>query len=822
MPLNSNNYFSQNETGVFSKTPSENLNSSNSVYSEKKSDDSSSNNDDFTNNSDNKQPTPEDGPSGPRQGGIPIVVVLLLLALLIFLMPTSWSGGQEGIVSYGLFVEQLKLDNVSKVKIVGTKIAGEFKTEPINPEYIAYCEKEGITPPVQKTTKTSPASNVEQTQTEVKKNPASAPDAAIPQDKPALENPIPEPSKEVNVKDALPVEKTNPTVLPKTREESKSDSAKAQETKPSDNTNATNKNKSAKPVKRGFFLRVPPEKLPKKFYCTAPLFSLQDESFNQLLTEKLGENYEASEPADYSNYLALLSIFVTIGLFVLIWVMMRRSRDQMGGGFMSGFSRSPAKRFEPTPGRTTFKDVAGLEGVKKELEEIVEYLKNPAKFARLGARIPKGVLLNGPPGTGKTLLARAVAGEAGVPFFSINGSEFIQMFVGVGASRVRDLFGTAKEQAPAILFIDEIDAVGRLRGTGVGGGHDEREQTLNQILSEMDGFAPNESVIVMAATNRPDVLDPALLRPGRFDRHITVDRPTAKGRMEMFQVHTKDVPLASDVDLQRLAASTIGLTGADIRNIVNEAALWATRQDKDAVDMKDFEYAKDKIIMGAKREEILNEKERRMTAFHEAGHALIAWMTPGSERVNKVTIVPRGFALGVTQLVPDEDRLSISESQIRDRLAFIMGGRAAEKVVFGEVTAGAENDIKQSTSLAKRMVTSWGMSQRIGPTAFHASEEHPFLGKEISTSSREFSEHTAQIIDEEIMQILQTAANYAEQMLQTHRNKLDALAEALLIKEELVETEIESILGIPAYRQGKNDDDSNAVSEEKQEIAKNS
>ena len=385
--------------------------------------------------------------------------------------------------------------------------------------------------------------------------------------------------------------------------------------------------------------------------------------------------------------------------------------------------------------------MAGLEGVKHDLEEVVEFLKNPEKFQRLGGRVPKGILLMGPPGTGKTLLARAVAGEAGVPFFSISGSEFIQMFVGVGASRVRDMFKTAKEASPCILFIDEIDAVGRVRGAGLGGGHDEREQTLNQILSEMDGFSQTESVIVLAATNRPDVLDPALLRPGRFDRHITVDRPNHKGRLAIFKVHVREVPLADDVDLDRLASGTVGLTGADIRNLVNEAALWATRKGKDKVDMNDFEHARDRVLMGPKREEVLSGKEKRMTAIHESGHALLAWIVPGADRVHKVTIIPRGRSLGVTQLVPEEDRLNISESELHGRLCFMLGGRAAEKLIFDEYSAGAENDLMQATRLARRMVTAWGMSERLGPVAYRTSEEHPFLGKEIH-EQREFSEHS--------------------------------------------------------------------------------
>jgi cell division protease FtsH len=508
-----------------------------------------------------------------------------------------------------------------------------------------------------------------------------------------------------------------------------------------------------------------------------------------------GVKIKAERPTDNTPLVLFVYLFIPMLLLAGFWLMFRRARDQfMGGGILSGFSKSPAKRYEQSKKPITFADVAGLEGVKHDLQEVVEFLKSPAKFQRLGGRVPKGVLLMGPPGTGKTLLARAVAGEAGVPFFSISGSEFIQMFVGVGASRVRDMFKTAKEASPSILFIDEIDAVGRIRGAGLGGGHDEREQTLNQILSEMDGFSPNESVIVLAATNRPDVLDPALLRPGRFDRHITVDRPNHKGRAAIFKVHVRDVPLADNVDIERLASGSVGLTGADIRNLVNEAALWATRQGKDKVDMDDFEHARDKVIMGAKREEVLLGKEKEETAYHESGHTLLAWLVPGADRVHKVTIIPRGRALGVTQLVPEEDRLSINEDELHARLVFIMGGRAAEKLVFNQYSAGAENDLTQATKLARRMVTAWGMSERLGPVAYRTSEEHPFLGKEFH-EQREFSEHTARLIDEEVAGILHAAAARASELLAQHRDKLDTLSKALCEQEVLDEHEIEALIG---------------------------
>jgi cell division protease FtsH len=466
----------------------------------------------------------------------------------------------------------------------------------------------------------------------------------------------------------------------------------------------------------------------------------------------------------------------------------------MGGGFLTGFSKSPAKRYEASKQPITFKDVAGLEGVKADLLEIVEFLKSPQKFQKLGGHIPKGVLLNGPPGTGKTLLARAVAGEAGVPFYSVNGSEFIQMFVGVGASRVRDLFKTAKENSPCIVFIDEIDAVGRQRGAGLGGGHDEREQTLNQILGEMDGFSQSEAVIVLAATNRPDVLDPALLRPGRFDRHITVGRPTLKGRIEIFKVHVRDVPLADDVDLERLAAATIGLTGADIRNIVNEAALWAARQNKSRVDRSDFDTARDKVLMGAKREEVLQPKEKEKTAYHEAGHTLAAWFSPGAHRVHKVTIIPRGRSLGATHTMPNEERLNMSERELRDQLIVMLGGRAAEQLVYQETTVGAENDLERATSLARHMVTHWGMSERLGPVSYKMSDEDPFLGRELHRQ-RAFSENTMELIDEEVSKLLRGADQQAIALLNQRRELLEALTRALVRDEELDERAIAAILG---------------------------
>jgi cell division protease FtsH len=519
------------------------------------------------------------------------------------------------------------------------------------------------------------------------------------------------------------------------------------------------------------------------------------EGFDRLLQEHPDIRTESRTPTDGTGFLMALYLLVPLMLMAFFWMQLRRARDPLGNtGFLGGFSKSPAKRYAADGKPVTFADVAGLEQVKADLQEIVEFLKDPQKFQRLGGRVPKGVLLMGPPGTGKTLLARAVAGEAGVPFFSISGSEFIQMFVGVGASRVRDMFKTAKDAAPAILFIDEIDAVGRVRGAGLGGGHDEREQTLNQILSEMDGFSPSESVIVLAATNRPDVLDPALLRPGRFDRHVTVDRPNQKARLALFKVHTRNVPLAPDVDMERLASGTVGLTGADIRNLVNEAALWATRHDKNAVDSSDFDYARDKVLMGPKREEVLAGREKKMTAYHEAGHALGAWLLPGVDKLHKVTIIPRGRALGVTQLVPEEDRMNIGQSDLANRLAFILAGRAAEKLVFGEYSAGAENDLVQATRIARKMVAHWGMSERLGPVACATTNEHPFLGRDVY-EQREFSERTAQIIDEEVARLLNEAAERATKLLTDNRGKLDRLASELESREMLDDTEVVEIIG---------------------------
>ncbi|MCE3019234.1 MAG: ATP-dependent zinc metalloprotease FtsH [Pirellula sp.] len=544
----------------------------------------------------------------------------------------------------------------------------------------------------------------------------------------------------------------------------------------------------------------------KKLYRDFACFIPADSSSRANLLQQINKLREKSQaegrpfelivaPESPMNIGTLVSLALLVATAFVIYMFFRRSRDgMMGGGFLSSFTRSTAKRFEPSDQNVTFDDVAGLEGVKADLQEIVDFLKAPEKFQKLGGRVPKGVLLNGPPGTGKTLLARAIAGEAGVAFFSVNGSEFIQMFVGVGASRVRDLFATAKEQSPAIVFIDEIDAVGRQRGAGLGGGHDEREQTLNQILGEMDGFAPNDSVIIMAATNRPDVLDPALLRPGRFDRHITVGRPTLKGREAIFKVHVRDVPLDKDVDLHTLAEATVGLTGADIRNVVNEAALWAARHDKTRVGMDDFDHARDKVLMGAKREEVMQPSEKEKTAYHEAGHTLAAWFLPGAQRVHKVTVIPRGMSLGSTQIIPAEDRMNMAENEIRDQLVVLLAGRAAEKIIYDETSVGAENDLERATSLARRMISHWGMSQKLGPVSYKLSDSDPFLGREMH-QQRQFSERTQETIDAEIGDTLRAADRRATDVLHQHREELERLKDALMEREELDEKELTQLIG---------------------------
>jgi len=486
-------------------------------------------------------------------------------------------------------------------------------------------------------------------------------------------------------------------------------------------------------------------------------------------------------------------------LLVAVWIFFMRQM-QIGGGKAMSFGKSRARLLNENTHKVTFADVSGIDEAKDELEEIIQFLRDPKRFTKLGGRIPKGVLLVGPPGTGKTLLARAIAGEAGVPFFSISGSDFVEMFVGVGASRVRDLFVQGKKHAPCIIFIDEIDAVGRHRGAGLGGGHDEREQTLNQLLVEMDGFEANEGVILVAATNRPDVLDPALLRPGRFDRRVVVPRPDMKGREGILRVHMRKVPIGEDVSLEKLARGTPGFAGADLENLVNEAALLAARRNKDKVDMSDFELAKDKVMMGAERRSmVMSLAERRNTAYHEAGHALVAILLPGADPVHKVTIIPRGMALGITQQLPLDDRYTYTREYLMTRLAMMFGGRTAEELVFGHMTTGAGDDIEKATELARKMVCEFGMSPELGPMTFGRKDEQVFLGKDLY-HQRDYSEHTAIEIDREVRRMIQEAYDTARSLLAEHIDALHAVAEKLLEKEVLDGSEVEAI--VKAYADG--------------------
>jgi len=505
---------------------------------------------------------------------------------------------------------------------------------------------------------------------------------------------------------------------------------------------------------------------------------------------KVKIKYREAKPSPMWQLLSFwLPMIIVVGLFFFLL------RQMQGGGSKAmNFGKARTRLLTEQSKRITFDDVAGIDEAKEELEEIVEFLRDPKKFTRLGGRIPKGVLLVGPPGTGKTLLARAIAGEASVPFFSISGSDFVEMFVGVGASRVRDLFVQGKKNAPCIIFIDELDAVGRWRGAGLGGGHDEREQTLNQLLVEMDGFESNEGVILISATNRPDVLDPALLRPGRFDRRVVVPRPDVRGRTGILKVHTREVPMSEDVELEIVARGTPGFSGADLENLINEAALFAARKDKESVEMVDFEWAKDKVLMGSERRSlVLSDDEKRNTAYHEAGHALVALSLPGTDPVHKVTIIPRGMALGLTMQLPEEDKYNLTKEQALNKITVMMGGRVAEEIVIGQQTTGAGNDIEQATELARSMVTEWGMSDKLGPLAFGKKEEQVFLGRDIA-HAREYSEATAIDIDSEVRRIVTESHEIAKKILEEKTDTLHALANALLDRETLGREDINILL----------------------------
>jgi cell division protease FtsH len=542
-------------------------------------------------------------------------------------------------------------------------------------------------------------------------------------------------------------------------------------------------------------LQVPGEKKnPQVKFFQTSLPSFQGDSLVSKLQEKhVIINIAPQEKA--SLWGQVLVGFLPLALIIGFWIMvMRRTQQMQGGpGGLFSFGASKAKLYDVNRPSVTFKDVAGMDNVKQDLQETIEFLKNPEKYKKLGAKIPKGVLLAGYPGTGKTLLARATAGEAGVPFYSISASEFIEMFVGVGASRVRDMFKKARETQPSIIFIDEIDAVGRTRGTGFGGGHDEREQTLNQLLSEMDGFQPHEEVIVIAATNRPDVLDPALLRPGRFDRHILIDRPGLKERRGILEVHVRGKLLSGDVDLESIARGTPGMTGADLENLANEAALIAIRKNHDTITMSDFEEARDTVLMGAVRGETISDLEKRITAFHEAGHALVAKSLPYTDPIHKVSIIPRGMAMGVTQLLPEEDRHYYPKAYLMNRLSVALAGMVAERIVFNDTSSGAQSDLKEGTALAEKMVAQWGMSEKVGPVSLGRGEEHPFLGKELAQPKR-YSEQMAWLMDQEIRQLMVDAEAKATEILQKGRHTLDRLAEALIKEEVLDKNAVDRII----------------------------
>jgi len=528
----------------------------------------------------------------------------------------------------------------------------------------------------------------------------------------------------------------------------------------------------------------------KSFKTYAPM----DPELIPTLKEK-GVRIIAKPLDDSPWFMTLLVSWFPMILLIGVWIFFMRQM-QAGGGKAMAFGKSRARLLTDKSKKVTFTDVAGIDEAKAELQEVIEFLKDPKKFTRLGGRIPKGLLLVGPPGTGKTLLARAIAGEADVPFFSISGSDFVEMFVGVGASRVRDLFTQAKKNAPCIIFIDEIDAVGRHRGAGLGGGHDEREQTLNQLLVEMDGFESNDGVILVSATNRPDVLDPALLRPGRFDRQVVVPLPDVKGREKIFEVHTKKTPLAEDVDFAVIARGTPGSSGADIENLVNEAALYAARTGKDKVNMSDFEYAKDKILMGSERKSmVISDTEKRNTAYHESGHALVARLLPGTDPIHKVTIIPRGRALGLTQQLPIDEKHAYNREFLLSTIAILLGGRAAEELVLHDFSTGAGNDIERATTLARKMVCEWGMSDRMGPLSYGKKEEQIFLGREIATH-KDYSEDTAVKIDEEVSRIVTESYERAKQLLMDNLHLLHKLAAELLEKEVLNLTELDVIIGL--------------------------
>lgn len=531
----------------------------------------------------------------------------------------------------------------------------------------------------------------------------------------------------------------------------------------------------------------------ERFTTVMPAF--EDPNLMALLEQKGVEVYAEPDetPIIWQILISLLPWLLIIGFFVWSSRKLYQGMGKGAGGLFS-FGKSKARIATKESVDKTYEDVAGLENAKKELIEVVEFLKDPSRFEALGGELPKGLLLVGPPGVGKTLLARATAGEAEVPFYTISGSEFVEMFVGVGASRVRDMFKNAKNEAPSIIFIDEIDAIGRTRGAGLGGGHDEREQTLNQILAEMDGFSPREKVVVMAATNRPDVLDPALIRPGRFDRRIMLERPQRNARKKILKIHMRNMPIADDVDIDRISKMTVGFSGADLKNLVNEAALLAARKQKTKVTMEEFVQGRDKILMGIEREDVISEDEKKNIACHEAGHALVAFFLENTDPLEKVTIIPRGRAMGATEQIPVEERHNLGRQYLMNRLAVMLGGRAAEKVMYADITTGAGDDLKRATQLARQMVCQWGMSEKLGPATFRQGEKHPFIGREIS-QQKDFSERTAEIIDDEIKKILENMENKAEETLKDHKKELETVVDSLLENETLSKDDLQKLIG---------------------------
>lgn len=558
---------------------------------------------------------------------------------------------------------------------------------------------------------------------------------------------------------------------------------------------------------RARFKTSEPQKNPDQFDVVTTVPSQEDRS----LLDRLDRQHVdvAVKPTQPATWVQLLIGFLPwILIFSFFYYTSRAMRSRMGGLFSFGGSR--AKRYEhrdSTDDGPHFDQIAGCEGAKRDLQEIIDYLKHPERFRALGAHMPRGMLMMGPPGTGKTMLARATAAEAGVPFFSISGSEFVELYVGVGASRVREMFGQARKEAPALIFIDEIDSVGRMRGTGVGGGNDEREQTLNQILAEMDGFQSSEAVVVLAATNRPDVLDPALLRPGRFDRKVILELPQRAARRAILGIHLRQVPVVEGVDIDEIAAATVGFSGADLANLVNEAALAAARANRDKVTADDLDGARDRVLLGARREGLLNDRERRRVACHESGHALVAWYLSSTDALERVSIVPRGRALGVTEQRAIEERSTADEPFLRERLAVLLAGRAAEQVIYENCSTGAGDDLKQATQLARRMVAQWGMSQRLGPVSYQIGEEHPFLGRDIA-EPRDFAEATAKLIDDETRKLLDEAQGKAMDVLQAHRGQLDAMIAELVEHETLDKHRIAALLGpnpLTAVASGRND-----------------